>query len=392
MNSTYFDEIYYPRTGYEFVNGLDVFEKTHPPLGKVFMAASIYMLGMTPFAWRLPGTLFGILMIPLIYAFARKLLKSNNFALFAAFIFTFDFMLFSRTRLATIDTFITFFVLVMYFLMYCYISGIEKNSLRRSLIILALCGAATGLAVASKWQGIYGALGLPILFLPSLYKLYLRDKRQAKNTFAACFAFFIALPSLIYILSYIPFIKAVGGGGLRTIWENQVLMLRYHLIYVLGSEHPFASPWWSWPLIMRPLWQYQTIISSTVRQGMSSLGNPAVWWFGIFATGFAVYSLAKKRRHESDTAFLLIAYAANFLPWIFVTRLTFIYHYFPSVPFVVLLIALFFRYHVKKEWLCFAYAGIVLALFVLFYPVLSGMPVSIEFVERLRWLPGWVFV
>ncbi|MCL1884575.1 MAG: phospholipid carrier-dependent glycosyltransferase [Defluviitaleaceae bacterium] len=393
MNSTYFDEIYHPRTGYEFVHGLTVYETTHPPLGKVFMAASIRAFGMTPFAWRLPGTLFGILLIPLIYAFARLLLKSNNYALFASFIFTFDFMLFSHTRLATIDTFVTFFVIAMYFFMYCYIENVEKNSLARSLAFLALCGAATGLAVASKWQGVYAAIGLPFLFFPALYKVYLRDRRQAIITFVACFGFFIALPILIYVLSYIPFVLASGGGGLRTIWENQQLMLSYHSIYVLGAQHRFASPWWSWPLMITPLWQYQTIISDTMRGGMSSMGNPGVWWFGIFATGFAIFSLAKKRRFESDTAFLLVAYAANFLPWIFVTRLTFIYHYFPAVPFVVLLIAMFFKHFVKRDYLCFAYAGVVLALFILFYPVLSGMPVNIDFVDiRLRWFPDWFFV
>jgi len=388
MNSTYFDEIYHPRTGYEFAHGLAVFETTHPPLGKVFMSWSIRAFGMTPFAWRLPGTLFGIAMIPLLYAFARLLLKSNNYALFAAIIFTFDFMLFSHTRLATIDTFVTFFVIAMYFCMYAY-------TRKPSLWWLAICGAATGLAIASKWQGFYAALGLPILFFPTLWKIYLRDKKYALITFASCFGFFISLPLVIYVLSYIPFVNAQGGGGLQTIWNNQTGMLGYHSYYVLGAEHPFASPWWSWPLNEVPLWQYRTIVSDTVRRGMSSMGNPAVWWFGIFATGFAIFSLAKKRAHESDTMFLLVAYAVNFLPWVFVTRLTFIYHYFPSVPFVVLLVALFFRHHVKRDWVCFAYAGVVCALFVLFFPVLSGMEVSVAFVEQfLRW-PGfdrWFFV
>ena len=395
MNSTYFDEIYHPRTGYEFVHGLWVYETTHPPLGKVFMAESIRMFGMTPFGWRFPGTLFGIFMLPLIYAFARKLLKSNNFALFTAFIFAFDFILFSHTRLATIDSFVTFFVIAMYFLMYWYTSEIERNSFEKSLLLLALCGAAMGLAIASKWQGVYGAIGLPILLFPSLYKLYLRNKQQATITFFACFGFFVAVPIFIYALSYIPFVNAMNTdtGFIKTVWQNQESMLSYHSEGVLGSEHPFASQWWTWPLIQTPLWQYLSVISDTHRAGMSSMGSPAVWWFGIVATGFAIFGLAKKSRFDYDTAFLLVAYAANFLPWVFITRLTFIYHYFPSVPFVVLLITLFFKRYVKSDYFYFAYAGLVFALFVLFYPVISGMPVSVDFVaERLRWLSGWIFV
>ncbi|MCL2225536.1 MAG: phospholipid carrier-dependent glycosyltransferase [Defluviitaleaceae bacterium] len=396
MNSTYFDEIYHPRTGYEFVHGLTVYETTHPPLGKVFMAASIRLFGMTPFAWRLPGTLFGIFMLPLLYAFARKLLKSNNLALFATFIFAFDFMLFSHTRLATIDSFVTFFVLAMYFCMYRYTTEIERNSLRKSLTLLAICGACMGLAIASKWQGVYGAIGLPILFFPALYKLYLRDKRQGVITFFSCFGLFVAIPIVIYVLSYIPFVYSMATperGFFATIWDNQNLMLNYHSLYVLGATHPFASPWWTWPLIITPLWQYQTVVSDTVRAGMSSMGNPAVWWFGIVATGFAIYGLAKKSRFEYDTVFLLVAYSVNFLPWVFITRLTFIYHYFPSVAFVVLLIALFFKRYVKRDFVYFAYAAIVLALFVLFYPVLAGRPIRVDFVEEyLRWFSQWFLV
>jgi len=391
MNSTFFDEIYHPRAGYEYVHGLPVFENTHPPLGKVFIAISVRFLGMTPFAWRLPGTLFGIFMIPLMFAFARQMFNSNKLGIFAAFILTFDFMLFSQTRLATIDTYVTFFVLAMFFAMYMYVKGIGVNSLTRSLSLLAICGALMGLAVASKWQGIYGALGLPILFFPALYKLYLRDKHQAKITFFACFGFFVAIPLVIYSLSYIPFVYASGGGGLRTIWDNQVTMWTYHSELV--AEHPFASAWWSWPLIMRPLWQYLTVIDETTRQSMSSIGSPAVWWFGIFATVYAGYRLWKNRFKESDVIFLFVAYAAQFLPWALVSRLTFIYHYFPSVPFVILLIVWFFKDRVKRPAWYFAYGGLVLALFALFYPILSGMPMNVHFVRTyLQWFPTWIFM
>ena len=74
-NGTYFDEIYHGRTGYEFVHHLNVYEWTHPPLGKVFISIGIRIFGMCPFGWRIVGTVFGIFMLPLIYLFAKKLLK-----------------------------------------------------------------------------------------------------------------------------------------------------------------------------------------------------------------------------------------------------------------------------------------------------------------------------
>jgi len=406
MNSTYFDEIYHPRTGYEYLHRLRVFETTHPPMGKNFIAASVHFLGMTPFAWRLPGTLFGVLMVPLLYAFARLLFKSNNWALFAAFIFSFDFMRFTQTRLATIDTYVAFFVLAMYFCMYGYVREVkhygddpsyEKSGFaRRSLVWLALCGTMTGLAIASKWQGVYGALGLPILFFPALYNLYKHNPRLAKITFFACFGFFIALPVGIYTLSYIPFILAQGG-GLRAAWDNQYHMFSYHAHLV--AEHGFASRWWSWPLMLWPIWIYVDRISPYVNAGMTSFGNPAVWWFGIVAAWVAVVTVVWElsiKKNAAKTAvplFLLVGYAAQFLPWALVGRLTFIYHYFPSVPFVVLLITWFFMRYVKKNAITYAYAGVVFALFALFYPVLSGWPINPDFARTwLAWLPGWVFM
>jgi len=360
-------------------------------MGKNFIAMSVSAFGMTPFAWRLPGALFGIFMIPLLYFFARDLLKSNNFALFAAFIFTFDFMLFAQTRLATIDTYVVFFVIAMYFFMYKYISGVETNTLKRSLTWLALCGVMMGLAIASKWQGVYGALALPVLFFPALYKVYKEHGlKQAKITFFACFAFFIAIPLVIYVLSYIPFVR-VTGWDWTSIWRNQQAMYNYH--DRLTETHAGASRWWEWPILRRPLWLYLTNHVPGYVQGiMITMGSPAVWWLGIPATFFAIF-MAIKRWNEGNTdyalIFLLVGYASQYLPWVPITRITFIYHYFPSVPFVVIIIAWIFKNYLHK-YMAFAYATVVLALFIMFYPVLSGMPISVDYMSTyLRWFESW---
>ena len=396
MNSMYFDEIYHARAGYEFAGGLNVWEDTHPPLGKLFKAASIRIFGMSPFAYRLPGTLFGILMLPLMYAFARHLFKSNNLGFFAAFLLSFDFMLFAQSRMATIDTYVTFFILAMYYLMYRYTSGVGRDSLRRQFMWLALCGAAMGLAVASKWQGVYAAIGLPLLFFPALMRLRARDRRAAGLTFLACFGFFVALPLAIYAASYIPFVMQ-RGGGLVTIWQNQQWMLRYHSNDVLGNTHAFSSEWWSWPLVIRPLWQYVSRLPDGMVSTMSSIGSPLVWWGGIAATLFALFKALGGRlagrpcAGEREAAVLLVAFFAQIVPWMPVERLTFIYHYFPVLPFTVLLLVWSFRHHANDRRLMLGYGAAALVLFVLFYPVISGMPVSEEYARWLQWLPRWSF-
>ena len=395
-NSTYFDEIYHARTAYEFINDLWVFETTHPPLGKSIIALGIRAFGMTPFGWRIAGTITGILMIPLMYMFGR-LMFGKTWALFVAFIFTFDFMTLAQTRIATIDSYLVLFIIASYLCMYAYYKYSKELGLQKSLLLLLGSGVFIGLAIAVKWQGMYAALGLPVIFFPVWYKLYKLNKREAYITFLSCFGFFIAVPLLIYTLSYIPFVRIMdtGDGFAATVIANQQSMFSYHS--ALLDEHPFSSRWWEWPLIIRPVFYYANTVSGTVRQGISSFGNPAVWWVGIFALACAVSLLRDKAQkgYHADVIFLLAAYAAQYLPWIFVYRATFIYHYFPSVPFVVLLITLMFKAYITPKYpkLMWAYPTLVLGLFILFLPVLSGAPVSVDFVQTfLRWFHAWVLV
>ena len=77
-NGTYFDEIYHARTAYEMVHHLYCYENTHPPLGKIFIALGVSIFGMNPFGWRFMGTLFGVLMVPIIYVFAKKMFKETG--------------------------------------------------------------------------------------------------------------------------------------------------------------------------------------------------------------------------------------------------------------------------------------------------------------------------
>jgi len=398
MNSTYFDEIYHARTGYEFVHELWVLETTHPPMGKNFIAASVQMLGMTPFAWRLPGTIAGILMVVLMYLFGHVVFRSSFWGFMAAFIFAFDFMTFAQTRIATIDSYVTLFIIASYLFMFIYVRDSDEMELKESIVCLICSGFFIGLAIASKWQGIYAAMGLPVLFFPSLYRVYKYDKREARITFFACFPIFILIPGIIYTLSYIPFVRAMdqGDGFWRTMIDNQIFMFSYHAW--LDAYHSFSSQWWEWPLLIRPIFYYVSHLPDDMRQGISSFGNPAVWWTGIGATFMVITALIKREFAKDEenfriVYFLLIAYAAQYLPWVFIDRPTFIYHYFPSVPFVVLLIVFCLKNYVHPRFpkMVWAYAGLVLGLFVLFYPVLSGMTISTSFGETfLRWFPPWV--
>lgn len=420
-NSMYFDEIYHGRTAYEFLHGLTSYENTHPPMGKILIALGIAVFGMNPFGWRIAGTLLGIVMVPLIYLFARKILKSTLPALLVCVLFAFDFMHFTQTRLATIDVYITFFVLLMYYFMCQYIClSFYDTPLKKTLLPLGACGICMGLGVACKWTGVYAGCGLALIFFSSLYRRY-REYLYAKGdpdgssggishrqmidrflpcagrTVLFCLIFFVLLPAVIYLLSYLPFRDYADRGLMARMLHNQTTMFDYHSN--LESSHPYSSVWYEWPVITRPIWYYSRIVTQTatggLREGISAFGNPAVWWAGIPAFFYMVYLWAKKK--DTTAAFLITGYLAQYLPWFFVTRVTFIYHYFPSVVFVVLMIGYSFVQWKKRiskpafPVIVILYAASAIALFLLFYPVLSGQPVEASFVaDYLRWFKSWV--
>ncbi len=421
-NGMYFDEIYHGRTAYEFLHGLTTYENTHPPLGKIIIAAGVAIFGMNPFGWRIMGTLFGIAMVPFLYLFARKMTGYTSLSALAAVLFAFDFMHFTQTRIATIDVYITFFVLLMYLSMYSYTRfSFYDTPLWKTLVPLGLCGISMGLGIACKWTGVYAGMGLALIFFTVLFRRYREYRFAGQNpdactsgishshilkvfrpyvlrTVLFCVVFFVVLPVLIYLLSYLPFRDSSGDGFLLKVLHNQEYMFRYHSS--LNATHPYSSSWYEWPIIRRPIWYYSGIITGSaggggIREGISAFGNPLVWWPGIPAAFYMLWLWVQKK--DRTAAFLLTGYLAQYLPWFFVTRVTFIYHYFPAVAFVVLMIVHSAAQLKEKlsgrqfTTLLLLYGAAVFGLFLLFYPVLSGQPVDASFVNRfLRWFDSWV--
>ncbi|MCI9079702.1 MAG: phospholipid carrier-dependent glycosyltransferase [Lachnospiraceae bacterium] len=417
LNSTYFDEIYHARTAYEMINHLYCYENTHPPLGKIFIACGVLMFGMNPFGWRFAGTLFGVLMVPAIYNLAKKFFKETWIATVITLLFTFDFMHFVQTRIATIDVFVTLFIILSYYFMYCYTKySFYDTDLKKTFIPLGLCGITMGFGWASKWTGIYSSAGLCIIFFAVMAQRfreyiyacnypkgntegishkYIADNFHKKflKTIGFCCIFFVLIPVIIYLLSYIPFNDGTDRGFFEKVIEAQKTMFNYHSN--LSDGHDYSSKWYQWPIMYRPIWYYDGTVSDTLREGISAFGNPLVWWAGIPAFIYMLYLVYKER--DTKAAFLSIGYMSQYLPWFFVSRTVFIYHYFPSVPFVTVMLGYSFYRIVQKrpsmKKAVYIYAVLAIGLFILFYPVLSGKAINPEFATRwLKWFDSWVLL
>lgn len=79
-------------------------------------------------------------------------------------------MHFTQTRIATIDSYVVFFIMVMYLFMIRYVQmSFFREPLWKTLIPLGLSGLFMGFAWASKWTGIYASAGLAFLFFLTVY-------------------------------------------------------------------------------------------------------------------------------------------------------------------------------------------------------------------------------
>ena len=397
--SMYFDEIYHGRTAYEQLNSYTIYETTHPPLGKTIISIGIALFGMTPFGWRCMGALRGVAMVLLMYLMAKELFGDEKVALITAFVFAFDFMHYTQTRIATVDSYVVLFVMLMFLFMIRWAKIPMGANRGGSMFCLFMSGLFMGCAVATKWNGAYSAVGLAVYFFITLwqkYKAYSADKAHTDGIKKAvyicmwCVVCFVLLPCAVYFAAFGPVLYTEGAKQTFIAFINkQIHMFSYHSQLV--AEHFFSSPWYTWPVIIKPIWYSVTRWGNMV-SSISAFGNPAVWLPMVPAL---VYMTVKSiRAKDGSSVPVLAGYLASFLPWIAVTRLAFIYHYFPATVFGILAIGYVVRDVLKTEkgkkyiWV---YPLTVLVLFVVFFPVISGFPTTAAYADSLELLNSWYF-
>ncbi|MEM2608509.1 MAG: glycosyltransferase family 39 protein, partial [Thermoproteota archaeon] len=334
MSETYFDEIYYVRTAEEHIKLERPYETTHPPLGKLIIAAGILVFGYSPFGWRIMGVIFATLMIPIIYLFSKELLGTQLAALVSVFLLVFEFMHFTMGRIGTVDTYVVFFSLFSHFFFFKYLRGSLKNEADKRLLFLAVLFFALGFS--TKWIVLYGFMGDVFLLVALRFrnllktetKWILRVKELIKYPISPLFDL-IVFAIIIYFTTFIPYL--LDGYNLIDIFGLQWGMYRYHA--TLEATHPFASPWWSWPIMQRPVWFYISYLPNGMVSTIVCMGNPVIWWFGIPCLIF----LASKTIFKKDFSALYIVTLFLF-QWIFyvpISRCVFLYHFYPNVPFLI---------------------------------------------------------
>ena len=161
------------------------------------------------------------------------------------------------------------------------------------------------------------------------------------------------LPVVVYLMTYSPWVElgndwgvpllgslpflAEGSEGGRTIAALTESMYQYH--DNLRAEHAASSPWWAWPLDLKPVWFFQERYDDGTTGLIYDTGNLVIFWLGIAGLGFSAW--AAWRRRSLALTMVVLMWAAMWLPWARVDRAAFQYHVYASLPFMLMALAYF---------------------------------------------------
>jgi len=432
-NGQVFDEVYFPVDAYDDVKGMEqcTWHSDHckynyfdpePPLAKLMIAAGEWGygwyrvhfegargdyidLGFNTFGWRIAACLFGTLCIPMMYLLARRLWSNRLFPIAAATLVCFDGMFFIQSRIGMIDIFPIFIILLAYFL---YLVHIQSRGATSSVVSLIALGVVLGIGIASKWIVLAAYLSIVFFLLMRMIRRKVdirigpRDRPLWEwgrgdgpalpgdvywpSYFGVAVAALVVIPIGIYLMSWYPFFARGQFQTLADLIEYNKNSYIYHA--TLTATHPFGSPWWSWPLLSRPVLYYaeysglgtDAFTGQPLVARMADLGNPWIWWTSLPCVLSLPYFVIRHRSFPA--AVILLGFITQYLPWSHITRVLFMYHMFGGLVFMILALAYVLCYLADKlnrrgrHLLIAAHLATAVLFFGYFYPVWTAVPIS----------------
>ena len=381
-----FDEVYYAKNANSLLSSaveLDAQGQAefvvHPPFGKWLIAIGIRLFGNEEFGWRFASAIFGTLSILLIYLIVKKLFNSEFLSITAALLMAFDGLNLVMSRVALLDIFLMFFILLsIYFL-------ITNN--------LWLSGSAIGLAISIKWSAAF-LIPLVILFVVIYNKVTFRNLYKVVSQFTL-------LPISIYFASWSGWIFSSQGWARQSesnvfasLWNYHLQILDFH--QGLDDKHAYQANPWSWLVLGRPTSFYYESPSDCgaekCAQEILAIGTPLLWWISIFAVAITFGFLVTKL--ERAAVIILLGFAGTYLPWFFIqSRTTFYFYSISSLPFLILALIYCFNQllniaNYKKYIISFV---ILVAInFIYFLPIYLGISIPYSQWLSRMWFESWI--
>src|SRR5215475_12561620 len=366
----------------------------HPPLGKIMMAMGQWTFGLSPFGWRFSVALIGTVSILMTARIARRMTRSTLLGCVAGLLLALDGLELVMSRTALLDISVMFWVLAAFG---CLVIDRDRSRARLAAAVLrdaeradvadeagmpppppgpgpllglrwwrVAAGLCLGLAVASKWNGVW--------FLPVFAVMTLAWDVGARKTAGfispagqtARDALWLPLsfglvPVAAYLASWSGWFASPYGYGrqwavqhgvhnpvwaaLDSLYQYQRQVLDFSV--TLTQHHPYQSWPWSWLVMTRPVSMYYNGHSHACgvhncAQEVLAIGTPAIWWAAIPALIACLVWWLLRRDWRAGA--VLAGVAAGWLPWFWFywhdRRTEFFYYAVAFDPFLVIGIAL----------------------------------------------------
>ncbi len=448
-----FDEVHFGAFISAYWHGSYFFD-VHPPLGKLIFAMFGYLFGaqgsvvdFTVIGNALPTSIVMFRTLPIlagtvlpliIYAICRRLNFSKIASMTAGLLVVLENSLIVQSRFILSDSFILFFGFLSLLLYLEFVRRRTEKTLYPK-IFLSLSALFSAVAFNIKWTGL-SFLGLIILM-----ELYRRYERTSRNIFKGLFitmkkvlpfaCLYIGITFVFYFSVFAIHFALLPHSGTgdafmtpsfqKTLISNsyasdpslpekniigKFLELNARMFTAnqsLTAPAPYSSNWYTWPFMAQPIFYWQESNSSNATSPNSYiyfLGNPVIYWLGTFVmilliskciwlflskNGKTVYSANLDKKLA--IIFVSAGYLANLLPFIFIGRVMFLYHYETALVFSIMGIALLLDMipHSKKRAVATVIIGLSALFYIFFSPLTYGTPLSDSGLANRMWFSSW---
>ncbi len=439
----FFDETYYASDAHEYLTrGVEATRAVHPPLGKWLIAAGIEVVGFTPIGWRVAVALAGTLTVGLTFLAARRLLDSDAAGLVAGALVATDGLSFSMSRIAMLDAFLAMFTALAAWAAIAEVrevldAGHEGRPDRAWWVRhrwWLVAGAAGGAAVATKWSGLL-ALGAAVAAIAAARVVRARrdgptgssagsSALRSSGSFAVCF---VVVPAAIYLVSYTgwfthyensaPGERRCDGGPCEVSWttiagdwwSEQLEIVERH--NALEPTHPYRSEQLNWLVGDRPVLMYvercppvdaetdadtgesstaECVVEVGQQARITGSPSPVLWWAALGAYVVLAWALVRRRHLPAAVALWLVG--ALYLPWHLSPIPGFVFYMTPVAPVMAIAVAAateLVRHARRRRILQVSLVVLSVATFAWAYPVLSGVPLDVDSIDRHLAVRPW---
>ncbi|WP_245631487.1 dolichyl-phosphate-mannose--protein mannosyltransferase [Curtobacterium ammoniigenes] len=426
----------------------------HPPLGKYIIGLGELAFGGATNAvgWRISVALIGIATVFLVAVIARSLLRSTLLGTVAGFLMAIDGQAIVMSRVSLLDGIVGFFALLAFGALLLDRRWMERRldrwieqraSSGRDTLWgpwmwnrpwLFAMGAACGLAMSTKWTGLYFVAFFAVY---SVLTDMMAQRRAGIEFWLSSailrqgpisFVLTVPITLVLYLVSWSGWFLTSGGydrtwiqsgGGTRwhgvlawvptsfqNWWHYQVQIYDFNI--GLHTPHSYAANPLTWMLMVRPTSMYYVgtslgqsgCTSERCGAAITDIANPFIWYAAVLACVVLLVLFVTRRRWEYG--FILLGVAAGYLPWLlYIGRTVFQFYTIAFEPYMVMALAAVIglvighRDAIRRRRTAGlvgagAYLLVATAASAYWYPMWTGMQESWAFISSHYWFRSWL--